>query len=53
MTQNKTTLALALMLVFNYFIHLSARLEEVTLAANQILIGFLGLVLDTGWVPRM
>jgi MATE family multidrug resistance protein len=35
---------LALMLVFNYFIHLSARLEEVTLAANQILIGFLGLI---------
>jgi len=35
---------LALMLVFNYFIHLSARQEEVTLAANQILIGFLGLI---------
>jgi len=35
---------LALMLVFNYFIHLSARQEEITLAANQILIGFLGLV---------
>jgi len=35
---------LALMLVFNYFIHLSARQEEITLAANQILIGFLGLI---------
>jgi MATE family multidrug resistance protein len=35
---------LALMLVFNYFVHLSARQEEVTLAANQILIGFLGLI---------
>jgi MATE family multidrug resistance protein len=35
---------LSLMLVFNYFVHLSARQEEVTLAANQILIGFLGLI---------
>jgi len=37
---------LALMLVFNYFIHLSASAhqEEITLAANQILIGFLGLI---------
>lgn len=35
---------LALMLVFNYFVHLSARQEEVTLAANQILISFLGLI---------
>jgi MATE family multidrug resistance protein len=35
---------LALMLVFNYFIHLSALQKEVTLAANQILIGFLGLI---------
>jgi MATE family multidrug resistance protein len=35
---------LALMLVFNYFIHLSARQDEVILAANQILIGFLGLI---------
>lgn len=35
---------LSLMLVFNYFVHLGARQDEVTLAANQILFGFLGLV---------
>jgi MATE family multidrug resistance protein len=35
---------LALMLVFNYFVHLGAKLDAVTLAANQILMGFLGLV---------
>src|SRR4051812_17473400 len=39
---------LALMLVFNYFIPLHARLEGVPLAANQILIGFLGLIAN-GW----
>lgn len=35
---------LALMLVFNYFVHLGARIDAVTLAANQILMGFLGLI---------
>jgi multidrug resistance protein, MATE family len=35
---------LALMLVFNYFVHLGARIDAVTLAANHILIGFLGLI---------
>jgi len=35
---------LALMLVFNYFVHLGAKLDAVTLAANQILMGLLGLI---------
>jgi multidrug resistance protein, MATE family len=35
---------LALMLVVNYFVHLGARLDAVTLAANQILLGFLGMI---------
>jgi MATE family multidrug resistance protein len=35
---------LALMLVFNYFVRLGAHLGEVTVAANQILMGLLGMI---------
>jgi MATE family multidrug resistance protein len=35
---------LALMLVFNYFVRLGAQLDAVTLAANQVLMGMLGLI---------
>jgi MATE family multidrug resistance protein len=35
---------LALMLVFNYFVHQGAKLDAVKLAANHILMGYLGLI---------
>ncbi len=35
---------LALTFIFTYFIHLSAGLDETTLAANQILLGFMAFI---------
>lgn len=35
---------LALTFIFTYFVHLSAELDETTLAANQILLGFMAFI---------
>lgn len=35
---------LALTFIFTYFVHLSAGLDETTLAANQILLGFMAFI---------
>ena len=35
---------LALMFILTYFIHLSAETDEITLAANQILLGFMAFI---------